>query len=519
MKEGNRLPRRLRGANMAGMFVLLASICGWTQQAPTGDASTSAAVHDLQEQVQELRSLVTEMRSEAAQTRAETAELRRELKETREQLAASGLVKPVEPQATVPAEKAESKTLEERVGALEESTQLLGGKVDEQHQSKLESASKYRVRLSGIVLLNLFSNQGTLDNEDFAEYADTRIPYNSTHSFGATMRQSEIGLEVFGPRLAGARTSANLQADFAGDMPYVSNGMNSGMFRLRMANARLDWDHTSVVAGQDAVFFSPLSPTSFASLAVPALSYAGNLWGWTPQVRVEHRLDFDEGRRLTLQGGVVDNLTGEPPYNGSIRNQVAGDRSGLPAYAGRVAWTQNVFGLPMTVGAAGYYSRQNWGFDRNINGWAGMADWEIPLGQKIEFSGEFYRGVAIGGLGGGLGRSVLFSGNPLDPASLVRGLDSVGGWSQLKLKLTSKLEANGAFGLDNPMADDLRAFTAAQSYIDPSLAQNRSAFVNFVYRPRSNLLFSTEYRRLRTTLIDQNSQTAGQLNLMMGVLF
>jgi len=33
-------------------------------------------------------------------------------------------------------------------------------KVDEQYQTKVESASKYRMRLSGIVLLNLFSNWG-----------------------------------------------------------------------------------------------------------------------------------------------------------------------------------------------------------------------------------------------------------------------------------------------------------------------------------------------------------------------
>lgn len=528
VRQGTGLPQKFCRSILAGVCLLLASLPAWTQQAPAAAGqpeteSSSSAVRELQEQVRELRTLVGEIRSEAEQSRAETADLRRELQATREQLAAAGFGKqPGTALAEAPAiagEKPAPKTMAERLSDLEDSTGLLTAKVDEQHQTKIESGSKYRMRLSGIVLLNLFSNHGALDNEDFPEYADIQNPYNSRTSFGATMRQSEIGLEVFGPHLAGARTSASLQADFAGDMPYISNGVNSGMFRLRMASARLDWQHTSIVAGQDGVFFSSLSPTSFASVAVPALSYAGNLWGWTPQVRVEHRIDLENGRQVTVQGGILDNLTGEPPYNGSLRNQVAGDRSGIPAYAGRVAWTQTVLGRPLTVGAAGYYSRQNWGFNRDLNGWAGMADWDIPLSERLELSGEFYRGVAIGGLGGGLGRSVLFSGNPLDPASVVRGLNSVGGWSQLKLKLTPKLEANGAFGLDSPMASDLRAFAAAQSYIDPTLAQNRSAFVNFVYRPRSNLLFSSEYRYLQTFQIDQGSQTSGQVNLMMGVLF
>ncbi len=82
------------------------------------------------------------------------------------------------------------------------------------------------------------------------------------------MRQSEIGLEVFGPTLAGAKTSASLQADFSGGFPSTWNGVDSGIFRLRTASARMDWTNTSVVVGQDNAFFSPLSPTSFASLQI-----------------------------------------------------------------------------------------------------------------------------------------------------------------------------------------------------------------------------------------------------------
>jgi hypothetical protein len=43
--------------------------------------------------------------------------------------------------------------------------------------------------------------------------------------------------------------------------------------------------------------------------------------------------------------------------------------------------------------------------------------------------------------------------------------------------------------------------------------------VNFIYRPRSDLLLSTEYRRLRTFDIFLPSQTADQMNLSMGILF
>ena len=176
-------------------------------------------------------------------------------------------------------------------------------------------------------------------------------------------------------------------------------------------------------------------------------------------------------------------------------------------------------GRPMGIGASGYYSRQDWGIGWDVDGWAVATDWRIPLPSRLELSGEFYRGRAVGGLGGGIGQSLLFSGNPLSAISDFRPLDSAGGWSQLKFRASSRLEFNGAFGLDNPYAEDLRAFSAPVSYFDPFLAQNRSGLVNFIYRPRSDLLFSAEYRHLRTFDLAAHSPTAEQVNLIMGVLF
>jgi hypothetical protein len=542
VKQGIGLPGRLCESNILGLLLLLGGASGWAQETsapvtPPADSMT-AAIHELQEQVRELRAAVVEVRSEAAQYRAETAELRRELQATRTDLAASGAPQsgaypPVSanganPPSTNPGSNpapspapvpAQAGSPEDRVAALEESSQVLNSKVDDQYQTKVESASKYKVRLSGIVLLNLFDTRGGTDNQDFPTWATGQGPGDPNGNFGASLRQSELGLEVFGPRLAGAKTSGNLQFDFSGGFPTTFNGVNYGLVRLRIANLRMDWDHTSIVAGQDNAFISPLAPTSFASLAVPALGYAGNLWGWIPQLRVEHRYDISDRQQVTLQGGIFDNLVGEPPDDAFLRLPSAGERSSQPAFGARVAWTADILGRPMTLGTAGYYSRQDWGFDHHVDGWGGMADWDIPVASRVSLSGEFYRGRAIGGLGGGFGRSVFFSTQSVGPTTQIRALNSIGGWSQLKFKASSKLEFNGAFGLDNPFAQDLRAFPSPHSYFVASLAQNRSALVNFIYRPRSNLVFSGEYRHLRTFFVDSNSNSAEQVNMIMGILF
>src|SRR5208283_4253738 len=154
--------------------------------------------------------------------------------------------------------RAEMRQLREK---LEESSTLLNEKVDEQYQTKVEAASKYRARLSGIVLMNAFRNHGTSDNFDYPDFAQAAsgLPQSG---FGATLRQPEIGLEIFGPSLAGAKTSANVHLDFAGGFRAAPNGVDFGIVRLKTASLRFDWEHTSVVAGQDSLFISPLSPTS-----------------------------------------------------------------------------------------------------------------------------------------------------------------------------------------------------------------------------------------------------------------
>jgi regulator of replication initiation timing len=517
MTGKNRLQETIWKASLLGAFLGMVVVCSWAQSAAPETqtpAQVDPTVRELAQQVKELRSAIEEMRAEAAAYRAETAELRRELESSHSQNAGSSAS---QPQAA--ATPSENSNLENRVVALEESSQLLSGKVDEQYQTKVESGSKYKVRLSGIALLNLYSNHGAFDNADFPSYVPQPTPFNSGTSLGATLRQSELGLEIFGPRVAGARVSGNLQVDFSGGFPSTLNGANYGLLRLRTASMRMDWQNTSVVVGQDALFLSPNSPTSFASLAVPALGYEGNLWGWIPQVRVEHRFAIADDQDITVQAGLMDNITGEPPFVSYDRQKQAGESSGQPAFGARVAWTRKLFGQPLTFGTAGYYSRQRWGFDRHVDGWAGMFDWAVPLSERWSLNGEFYRGRAIGGLGGGIGRSTLYSGSIFDPTTRILGLDAVGGWSQIKFRATSKLEFNGALGLDNPMASDVRAFPLTVSYYDPTLVQNRAALINFVYHARSNLLFSSEYRRLQTFVVDNGNQSAGQVNLMMGVLF
>jgi hypothetical protein len=483
-------------------------------------------IQDLQIQMREMKSMLEEMRAEMLRSRTESLELRQELEATRRELAAAGL--PTKKISSSPGEitslgSAPAHAVqgsEQPPAKPEEEQQLLSAKLEELHQTKVESGSKYPVRLSGIVLLNLFSNTGVVDNIDFPVLALAEHPSYSRGNFGGSLRQSLLSLDVFGPQVRGARVSADIQFDFAGGFPSTLGGVTLGLPRLRTGVIRMTWPNTTIVAGQDAPFFSPLSPSSIASLALPAFSYTGNLWTWIPQVRLEHRLELTNKSNFLLQGGILDSVSGESPRSDSMRTPQAGEASRQPAYATRMAWSRHVSGREITLGFGGYYARQDWGFHRNVDAWAGTSDWTIPLGNRWELAGEFYRGRAVGGLGGGMGRSTVFSGPVADQTTRVLGLNSMGGWAQVKFRESEKLEWNGAFGQDNPFASDLRIFPLSQqTYFDPSLARNRSALLNFIYRPRSDLLFSVEYRHLRTFTLPGDYESADHINVSMGVLF
>ncbi len=328
-------------------------------------------IGDLQTQVQTLNALLSDLRAEQQRTSEDARELRRELDLVKAQTPpiAPGLrpgrncTRPpprldsnrCEPASAAVAWPApQEPTTSDRIAKLEENQDVLEGKVNDQYQTKVESGSKYRLRLSGIVLLNLYDNRGPVDNQDFPQLAEppqSHPLFVSPGAFGGSLRQSQIKLQAFGPDLFGARTSADLEFDFAGGFADQWNGVSMGLVRLRTGTMRMDWTNTSIVAGQDRMFFAPLAPTSLASMAIPALSYTGNLWAWMPQVRVEHRFPLSDVSNIQVQAGILDSLTGDPPEPGdNTRFPSWGEMSGQPAYATRISWSHRVFGQNLTVG-------------------------------------------------------------------------------------------------------------------------------------------------------------------------
>jgi hypothetical protein len=383
------------------------------------------------------------------------------------------------------------------------------------YQTKVESGSKYRVRLSGLALFNTFMNRGTVNTISVPNLAIPTPPGDPAGNVGATFRQTIFTLQAFGPEIGGARTSADVQFDFYGGFTHTLDGYVLGLAHLRTANIEFDWSKWSLRLTQDKPFISPLTPTTLAAIGTPEFAYSGDLWTWTPQIVAERTWQTSERVKSHLQFGLLDPFDGELPGTQYQRPAEAGELSRTPAIAARPSLDFPIGNQVATVGAGGYFARQNWGFGRITDAWAATLDWNLPFGERWALSGELHRGLGLGGMWGGIGTSIVYTGADTPYASVV-GVNTVGGWSQLKFKPASKWEINSAFGEESPFAADL--LQNGDPTYQPVL-RNWTTMVNVIDRPRSNLMLSLEYRHLNTVLFSGQTYTADHVNVGVGLAF
>jgi cell division protein FtsB len=498
------------GLSLVSLFCL-STLAG--AQAETG-AATSQQVAEVLQQIKVLNESLQQTRAELEQSRAEI----RELKSTVANLTAALPATSAAIQGAQPERQSEAASDH---AATQEDVQVLAARVEEQHQTKVESASRFRLKLSGMVLLNAFSNAGQVDNVDLPGVAlPPRWGTYEGGSVGGSMRQSIIGLTGFGPTVVGAHTSGDVQMDFFGGIPDGYAGVASGVARLRIARLRFDWKTTSVVGGLDTPFFSPNSPTSYATVGEPSLSSAGNLWSWVPSIRVEHRWDL-ESSMWKIEGGVID-PAGYGGYSPSVRYATAGESSRQPSYSVRFSGNHGNSDQRLSVGVAGIYSPSRFLDGSKVNGAGVMVDWLVPFGTHVETSGEFFTGKGLQGFGGipyGLVQAQDSFHYASSTAPLLGRIGEIGGWSQLKLKVDPRNEFNVAAGYGGYDSSDIRHAIYSDYYIATLPSRNQSLLVNYIVRPRSNLLLSAEYRHLRTTYVTGSPASADLVGLAAGFLF
>lgn len=500
----NRIPVPFFRAALVTLPILLCANALTAQEAGSGPARSSAAEADLNRHLDELTTKLDSMRRQLVESQNEMDELRNELRGLREQLAEKN-------QSETAVRDAD--TLRASVAQLKEETEVLQAQVKQHEQSKVESASKYPLRLSGALLITSIFNSTNSDNYNLPIVAVPNLPYTPQGSLSGTASQTVLGFDASGPHWGGAKTYADVNVDFWGATSAMSYTAVAGVVRLRTAHARLEWPNRSLGLALDRPLITPWQPTSWVSVAEPALAWSGNLWTWSPQLvfkqdAISNHLNFGVG------------LIDPPAPNGYTQGQSGlpspSERSRQPGYESRVGFASSWRDHPLNIGAGGYYSRQSYAYDHHVDAWAASADWDLVFSQAFRFSGDVYRGKAIGGLGGGTFKDYVSN----SAEHYLDGLNAAGGWTQAKITFSPSLEANLSAGLDNAFAANLRDSDQiiGQGYY-ASLARNETLLANLVYRPKTYLLLSTEFRQINSRSISGTTWQDRVFGVSTGYIF
>jgi hypothetical protein len=478
--------------------------------------SVAAETRDaqLEQKVEAISSALLLTRQQLEQSQEQIRQLQEELVEIKKLLALA------QPSAAPPSTSADAaRAVASDIEDLQERQQTLEAQVKVHDQTKVESVSKYPLHVTGLILFNAFENRGNVDTIDLPAFASQSTDSSGNGSAGASFRQTILGIEGVGPKIGGARTSADLNIDFFGGLVTGNIGTSAGVVRMRTASINIDWTRDSIQAGLVGPLISPLSPTSYARVAEAPMAGAGNLWTWAPQLRFAHQISLEHERHVQLEFGLWD-----PPianYNSTTTLRVPGpgEQSKQPAYESRLSYgTSEEHGLQL--GISGYYSRQNYPYGVRLDSWAATADWRLPLFRRFEISGEGYRGRALGGLGGGTYKDILYGTNPSTGVSSYRGLDTAGGWTQFKTRFGESFEANASIGLDDGFANDFHSLIFAPTATVAQLrARNEMVVGNLIFRPKTYLILSPEYRRIWTWPIYGTATTANIFTLSAGYQF
>ena len=508
------LCRRIRMSLAIAALAFASSTYAQTTEkspAPATDAEHFAAIehrlNDVTEALSQTQKNLQESMKEVQALRAQLEELRAEKRE------------PANATVAQPAGPGEPR--EADLEALREQQDVLQAEIKQHEQSKVETASKYSLRVTGMVLFNAFSNAGVVDNTELPTIAYPRSAGGAHGSVGATLHQTILGVEAKGPDIAGAGSSAAIDVDFFGSPSTNTYGYTTltGTVRMRETSLDLDWSRTTAEVGYTGPLISPLSPTSYATVAQPALSGAGNLWTWSPQVRVEQRFPLAGDHGLAIEGGLI--FPQSPDYS-NIQLDGPVEAARRPGVEGRVSYRANSSAVVHTlqIGVGAYTANQFYNSGTHIHSWAVTGDLDLPLSRWVELTGEVYRGRALGGLGGGGYKDILTGTDPLTAQSRTTGVDTAGGWAQLKMRFTPMLEANAAFGLDDAFSSSFDSVILPTT-ISPSLltARNNSVFGNLIFRPKAALIFSPEYRRVMTWRYSGPGNVANIFTLSAGYQF
>ena len=256
----------------------------------------------------------------------------------------------------------------------------------------------------------------------------TRLAYGLGRT-QTTARNSRLGVRLSAPESHGIKASGNVEMDFMGNQPAVSEAsfVNNGTFRLRAAYAKLESDYVDLLAGQYYFLFG--QGPFFFPMSIWFFGLPNQAFGRTQQFRLSHAFKGDAVNvDIAASAQRPPQRDSElPDFQGGLKlslNQWKGPHTGGSGYPAIDPLTLSVSGSARQFRVNEFAPTPT--TTHTASGWGISVDGMIPVlpahgkdkSNALTLTGSFVTGSGSSDLIGGLNGGAAF---PTLPPAMMGG--------------------------------------------------------------------------------------------------
>jgi uncharacterized coiled-coil protein SlyX len=182
-------------------------------------------LESLSQHIQKLTEAMATTQAQLEQSQRQIIDMQKQLKALQQEMAqrSSTETSPVSPGSASPASAPESQPtdIQSEAQDIRDRQAMQESQIATLEQTKIESESKYPVKVTGLLLLSGFVNTRAVD---MAAAPTLALP--GPGNTEASVRQTVLGFDARGPHLFGANSYADLRVDFDG-VPQSSAGAST----------------------------------------------------------------------------------------------------------------------------------------------------------------------------------------------------------------------------------------------------------------------------------------------------
>ncbi len=272
--------------------------------------------------------------------------------------------------------------------------------------------------------------------------------------FAFDPRLTRLGVDVDGGEIGGAAVTGKLEIDFAN---FTGGAESRPTPRIRHAWINIDYGSFFMQFGQNWDVISPLYPSVNAELL---MWNAGNLGDRRAQARFGFNGGDADDVAFSFVGALAfsdavgnrDLDAAAPPFTSTTRD---GWDSGVPMLQGRAALSVGGAEFGLWGHVASYETDTNFGNGKHFRGQSLGVDLNLDLG-PVTLIGEGWIGQALRDMRGGIGQDVNLTNG--------REIDSMGGWAEVRFRVSDFLGMSFGGSIDNPENGDVMAGGALKNF-------------------------------------------------------